>query len=473
MSIKLPAISLLFLISQSFLMTPIQGQDGLPNIVLIVADDIGYGETGMQGNDQIPTPHIDAIAAQGVRFTKGYVTAPYCSPSRAGLLTGRIQNRFGYDYNPTGFRNENPALGLPLEEKTIPELLLPAGYISGIIGKWHLGASPERHPFHHGFDEFFGFLHEGHYYAPWPFEGATTMLRRTTLPGGGKGRWISDNGRLIYHTTMGHNEPDYNANNPLVRGSQPQKETQFLTEAFTREALDFIDRHQDKPFFLYLPYNAVHSPLQSKNEFVDRFTSIADVQRRIFAGMLTELDESIGQIVDKLIQKQLEDNTIIIFLSDNGGPTKELTSSNAPLRGGKGNLYEGGIRVPFAIQWKNKLSPGQVFSHTVSTLDILPTLLAAVQQPVPEDIDGVDLLPYIQGDTDQAPHDQLFWETPTYSALIKDQWKIIRHKRNASGWELYHIYEDPEESRDLANGYHSKKMELVKLWQKTLAEINQ
>ena len=232
-----------------------------PNIVVLFADDLGYGELGCQGNPEIPTPHIDSIAGEGVRFTAGYVTGPNCSPSRAGLLTGRTPTRFGYEFNPTGARNEEPGFGLPPEEVTIAEALHDAGYTTGLIGKWHQGGAAKYHPFRHGFDEFFGFTHEGHYFVPPPYKGVTTMLRRKTLPDGGKGRWIGKKG-LIYSTHMGYDEPDYDANNPIVRGGQPVVENEYLTDALTREAVDFIDRHDDKPFFLLLAYNAVHSPLQ-------------------------------------------------------------------------------------------------------------------------------------------------------------------------------------------------------------------
>ena len=305
----------------------------MPNLIILLADDLGYGELGCQGNDEIPTPHIDGIAQKGVRFTQGYVTAPNCSPSRAGLITGKYGTRFGHEFNPIGAKNEQPGYGLPLSEKTLADSLSMAGYVNGLIGKWHLGGTAAYHPFRRGFDEFFGFTHEGHYFVPEPWKGTTTWLRRKVLPGGGKG--IRRFGKVIYSTHLG-NEPDYDANNPIMRGSQPVQEEEYFTDAITRESIDFIDRHADKPFFLFVSYNAVHSPLQAADTYMKKFKHIEDIQRRIFAAMLSNLDDSVGDILKKLETEDLEKDTLVFFLSDNGGPTKELTSSNLPLRGGKG-----------------------------------------------------------------------------------------------------------------------------------------
>jgi arylsulfatase A-like enzyme len=234
-----------------------------PNVILIIADDLGYGELSCQDpSTDVPTPHIDSIAKNGVRMTDGYVSAPFCAASRAGLITGKYQTRFGFEFNPIGARNEDPDAGLPKPEKTLADHLRDrAGYTTAMIGKWHLGGTAHYNPIRRGFDEFYGFLHEGHYFRPAPYEGMTTWLRRKMLPGGESGRWISEDGRLIYSTHMGHNEPDYDADNPIFRNGQPIEEPENLTDAFTREAVQFIERCGDeRPFFLYLAYNAVHSP---------------------------------------------------------------------------------------------------------------------------------------------------------------------------------------------------------------------
>lgn len=453
----------------------VRADDVPPNIVVLFADDLGYGELGCQGNPQIPTPHIDSIASNGVRFTSGYVTAPNCSPSRAGLLTGRVPTRFGYEFNPTGARNEEPGFGLPPEEITLAETLHDAGYTTGLIGKWHQGGAAKYHPFRHGFDEFFGFTHEGHYFVPPPWKGVTTMLRRRTLPGGGKGLWIGKKG-LVYTTHMGYDEPDYDANNPIIRGGQPVVETEYLTDALTREAVDFIDRHDDKPFFLYLAYNAVHSPLQGTDAWMKKVSHIDDIHRRIFAAMLANLDASVGAVMDKLRKSGLEENTLVFFLSDNGGPTRELTSSNLPLRGEKGQMYEGGIRVPFMMQWKGKLPAGTQYDAPVSSMDIFATASAVASAKMPGQVEGVNLIPWVTQQKDGRPHETLFWRQGGKTALRHGDWKLIRMGRRLepgnAKWQLYDLATDVAEENDLAEGNSDRLSQLVSIWEKWNKEMN-
>jgi arylsulfatase B len=401
-----------------------------PNIVLILADDLGYGELGCQGNPQIPTPHIDSIAANGVRFTDGYVSAPYCAPSRAGLMTGRYQTRFGHERNVVGDRNLDADVGLPTGEETLAALLKRAGYATGGFGKWHLGAAEKFHPQRRGFDEFFGFLHEGHYYLPQPYKGGTTRLRP--------------------------NEPPYDEENPIRRGSDKVDEKQYLTDAITREASAFIGRHAKHPFFVYVPYNAVHSPMQATTDYMRRFNGIGDEQRQVFAAMLSAMDDGVGAILRRLREHKLEDDTLVIFLSDNGGPTAELTSSNRPLRGGKGQLWEGGIRVPFMAQWKGRIPAGRTLREPVISLDIAATALAAAGAPRPaRPMDGVDLLPVLTGASDRPPHDALFWRYNNAIALRRGDWKLVRQpagpKAPEPAFELYNLAADVSETRNLVS----------------------
>ncbi|MGI9474634.1 MAG: sulfatase [Rubripirellula sp.] len=450
---------------------------GQPNIIVLFADDLGYGELSCQGNPEIPTPHIDSIASNGVRFTDGYVAGPNCSPSRAGLLTGRTPTRFGYEFNPIGAVNEQPGIGLPGAEVTIAETLQNTGYTTGLIGKWHQGGTAEFHPFRHGFDEFFGFMHEGHYFVPPPYKGVTTMLRRKTLPGGLKGRWSGDKG-LIYTDHMGGNEPDYDADNPITRGGQPVVESEYLTDALTREAVDFIDRHDDKPFFLYLAYNAVHSPLQGADAYMEKFSHIEDIHRRIFAAMLSNMDDSVGAVMEQVRESGLEENTIVFFLSDNGGTTRELTSSNAPLRGQKGTMYEGGLRVPFMVQWKGTIPSGQVYENPVSSFDIYATAVAHSQgKAAPKQVEGVDLIPYLTGEDSGLPHETFFWRQGGKSGLRHGDWKLVRMGGRKQGgpakWELYDLSKDLSEERDLAGSNTQRLADLVELWENLNGEMTE
>jgi arylsulfatase B len=455
--------------------TAIIAAERRPNIVLLFADDLGYGELGCQGNPQIPTPHIDSIAKNGIRFTAGYVTASYCSASRAGLMSGRYQTRFGYEFNPIGAANENPNAGLPASQMTLARHLKNVGYSTGLIGKWHLGGHAKFHPLRRGFDEFFGFTHEGHYFVQPPYKGVTTMLRRKALPNGGMGRWIRSDGKLVYSTHMRSHEPAYDANNPIVRNSQPVNETAYLTDAFTREAVDFIDRNQEKPFFLYLAYNAVHSPLQGAEAYMKRFSHIEDIHRRIFAAMLSNLDDSVGAVLKQLRENGLEENTLVFFISDNGGPTRELTSSNLPLRGGKGDVYEGGIRIPFLMQWKGRLPAGKVYEKPVLSLDVYATAAAIAEAPIPKRraIDGVNLLPHLLGKTKERPHDEMFWRLSQRTAIRVGDWKLIRNPRvgTSADWQLYDLSKDKSEQSDLAKSQPEMKKKLLARWEQWNSEM--
>jgi arylsulfatase A-like enzyme len=393
-----------------------------PNIVFIAADDLGYAELGVQGCRDIPTPNIDSIAANGVRFTDGYVSCPVCSPTRAGWITGRYQQRFGHEFNPGPAQQADPNFGLPLSEVTLANQLKAAGYATGIVGKWHLGYRPEFHPQKRGFDEFFGFLGGAHPYLPTP--GA----------------------------------------DPILRGTQPVEEREYLTEAFAREALDFIERHRNQPFFLYLSFNAVHAPLQATEKYLARFSQIQDQRRRTFAAMLSAMDDAVGQVLQRLREYKLEDNTLVVFISDNGGPTNNTSSRNDPLRGYKGQVLEGGIRVPFLMQWKARLPKGLVYREPVISLDIFPTVVAAAGASLPANpLDGVNLLPYLTGQSKGAPHHALYWRFGAQAAIRKGPWKMVRLADGQP--QLYNLAEDIGESRDLASAQPAKLKELLEDWE--------
>ncbi len=452
--------SLLTILALVLFIASVEGAERKPNVIVLLADDLGYAELGCQGNMGVLTPNIDSLARNGVRFTQGYVSAPFCCPSRAGLMTGRYQTRFGHELNAVGKSNLDPVMGLPLTEKTMADHLKAAGYRTGLVGKWHLGGVEKFHPQKRGFDEFYGFLHEGHFFVPPPFNGVTSFLRTNSVAFGER----FTNGPVIWSNHVRGNEPPYDAENPLLRGMQEITEPEYLTEAFTREAVGFITRNEKQPFFLYVAYNAVHSPMQATPQYLERFAHITDPQRRIFAAMLAAMDDSVGAMLAKLRELKLEEDTLIFFLSDNGGPTQELTSSNAPLRGGKGHLFEGGIRVPFLAQWKGKMPEGKVYEQPVISLDILATSLGAAKvAPTGENkLDGVDLLPFLRGEKPGAPHEVLFWRYGRNIALRAGDWKIVKQLEGGklvSEFQVFNLREDAGETKPVKDEAISKRLQ--------------
>lgn len=392
-----------------------------PNIVLIVSDDQGYAEMSCQGGD-VPTPRLDALAASGVRCTAGYVVSPFCSPSRAGFLTGRYPQRFGHEMNPVEKTNDLPYVGLPVGEKTLADRLKAGGYRTGMVGKWHLGNHPPFHPLERGFEEFFGFLREGHSYL------------------------------LPHDRTLNHfrtREPEYDRLNPILRGREEVSESEYLTSAFAREATGFIDRHAEHPFFLYVPFNAPHSPMQATPEQYGRAAAIQNPHRRVWAAMIASMDEAVGAILDSLRRHGLERDTLVLFLSDNGGPTQELTSRNDPFSGGKGSLREGGVRIPFIASWPGRILPG-VHARPVSSLDLLPTALAAAGLPPAEGVDGLDLLPQFRG----SPGEDrvFFWRMGAARAVREGRWKLLRERENGPTL-LFDLDQDAPEAHDLASAH--------------------
>ena len=449
-----------------------------PNVVLLIADDLGWGECGFQsgpgsrGEGAVPTPHLDALAAAGVRFTQGYVTASYCAPSRAGLLTGRLQTRFGQELNPIGAQNELLSAGLPPGQETLADRLRGEGYATALLGKWHLGGHPVAHPLRRGFGSFYGFLHEGHTYAPdRGGEPVVSFLRRKTLPDGRTaGVWANPAGTLFLTADAPIDEPAYDANNPILSGGQPAAGPAYFTEALTREAARFLERADGRPFFLCVSYSAVHSPMQTTFADYAAFPQIADPHRRVFAGMLRSLDGSVGTIRALLEERGLTGNTLVLFLSDNGGPTAELTSTNAPLRGGKGSLYEGGVRVPMLAAWPGVLPAGADCTVPVWSLDLSATALAAAGGAIPDDWHGVNLLPLLTGSTADPPHAVFDWRTGAKAALRAGDLKLVRPGAGLD-WELYDLAADPTESRDLAADRPNDLARLLALWAEREAEM--
>lgn len=436
-----------------------------PNIILILADDLGYAELGCQGAKDIPTPHLDSLARNGVRCTAGYVTASFCTPSRAGLLTGRSQTRFGHELNVVGRQNLDPAIGLPLTEKTLADHLKARGYATGLVGKWHLGASDAFHPQRRGFDEFFGFLHEGHFYVPGPpWTGVTTWLRTNSLPLPAAARLTQ--GDVTFSTHLKTSEPRYDDHNPILRGTQPVTEREYLTDALARESVAFIGRHRAEPFFLYLAFNAPHSPVQAPPKYLNRFAHIPDLHRRLFAAMVAGMDDAVGTVLAKLREEKLEEQTLIVFLSDNGGPTAELTSSNAPFSGGKGSFLEGGLRVPFLVQWRGQLPAGKTLAHPVSALDLAPTFLAAtdsaLRTPHPA-LEGLNLLPHLRGEA-PLPSRPLFWRMGRQAAARDGDWKLLR--TGDQPWQLFNLATDPAEQTNLAAAQPAVVEQLTAAWTK-------
>jgi arylsulfatase A-like enzyme len=393
-----------------------------PNVIVILADDLGYADVGFNGAKDIPTPNIDSLASSGIKFTQGYVSHPFCSPTRAGMLTGRYQHRFGHENNPA-YDPADEKSGLPTDQITVADLMKQAGYATGIVGKWHLGAHPKFHPNRRGFDEFFGFIGGGHTYFP-------AARPEKGKPGSGG---------------------EYNV--PIEFNGKDTHEAGYITTAFGREAAAFVERHKDQPFFLYLAFNAPHTPLMAPEDYLKKFESISDPKRKVYAAMVNAMDDAIGVLLAKLRERQLEESTLIFFMSDNGGPINEHSngSSNAPLRGGKGMCYEGGVRVPFAVQWKGKIAGGRVSDQIVSSLDVLPTAVALAGGKLPTDrpIDGVDLTPYLTGEKTGSPHTTLIWRTVKAAYGVRDADMKLVQISGQAGSHLFDLAHDKAETTEL------------------------
>jgi len=381
-----------------------------PNLLLIVIDDLGYGDLGCTGSTEVATPNFDRLASQGVQCTQAYATSSLCSPSRAATLTGRYQQRFGHEHNTGDIRRQAAqGIGLPLAQQTLADDLAQAGYATAAIGKWHLGVNREFHPLRRGFQSFFGHLGGGHSYSVW----------------------------------------DDPKTGPILDGETPAVGDTYLTEAFTDEAVSFIETGRSEPFFLYLSYNAPHAPLEAPVEYVEAVAQMEDQERRTYLAMVAALDSGLGRVLDALDSRGLADETLVVLMNDNGAPRAHRL--NRPFRGHKQSHYEGGIRVPFFVRWPGHVPSQSTFDGLVSTLDIAPTMRSAAGVESGRPSDGVDLRPYLAGLRGaQTPHSALFWRRGERHAARVDDWKMVVQRK---GVELFDLAQDPGELQDLARAY--------------------
>ena len=399
--------------------------EGKPNVIVFLSDDVGYGEYGFQGAKDIPTPNIDSIAKNGVRFTSGYVAATYCSPCRAGLLTGRYPTRFGHEFNGGGGAGGKD-FGLPLTETTIADRMKKLGYATACVGKWHLGGPPDYLPTKRGFDEFYGTVANTPFFKPPNFVDSRVSDKITP---------VTD-------------------------------ENFYTTDAYAERAVDWIGKQKDKPYFLYLPFNAQHAPLQAPDKYLKRFPNL-EGNRKIFAAMMSAKDDAVGKVLAKVKEMGQEETTLIFFFSDNGGPTAQTTSNNGPLRGFKAQTSEGGTRVPFCAQWKGKISAGMTYDFPIVNLDILPTAVVAAGGKIDPDwkLDGVDLMPYLTGKSNARPHETLYWRFGAQWAIRKGDWKLVQSNADKGMARLINLAEDIGEKNDLSEKEPAKVKELKADWE--------
>lgn len=444
MAMRVCKLLLTAMISLKLLSPTFAAESNRRNVILILIDDLGWKDLGCYGSDYYQTPHIDRLAQEGARFTDAYAACAVCSPTRAAILTGKYPARLLLtDWIPSGRWNPHAKLRsgrfvreLPLEETTLAEAMRAAGYRTASIGKWHLGGEPFSMPEHHGFDvNVGGNAHgaPGSYFAPyagnWSIPSTEVRARWNALP---------------------NSKPD-----------------EYLTDRLTDEAVEFIRQNQQRPFFLYLPHYGVHSPLQGKPELVAKYEAVPKKDRQgqpDYAAMIESIDVSVGRIAAAVKECGLDEETVIILTSDNGGFFK--ATSNAPLRANKGAYYEGGIRVPLIIRWPGVCEPGRVISEPVTSTDYYPTCLAAAGLPPKpaQHQDGISLKPLLEG-TAATPREALYWHFPHYnehrssvpcSAIRKGSWKLIE-TFDPQGVELYNLADDLSETQNLA----AEKPELV------------
>ena len=400
-----------------------------PNIIIFFADDLGYGDVGYQGGD-LPTPHIDSIAHNGVQFTDGYVTCPVCAPSRAGLLTGRYQQRFGFADNPGPYQRKGAAyVGIPPSQPILSDRLRSLGYTTGLFGKTHDGIAEEQMAFTR-WDEFFGFNN-----------GASNYLGE-----------LNRRHNPIFHNRSTLSQSPNTQKTPrsdlLDNGVIHSSETEYLTDSIGDAAVAFIKSHKQSPFLCYIPFNAIHGPFQAPRRLVEKFSDEADDTRRLVKAMLYSLDQNVGKVIQCVQNNNLESRTLIIFLSDNGGHDH---SPNTPLRGKKGTMWEGGIRIPFCMQWQGIIPAGSTYRFPVSSLDILPTAIAAAGGTTSSQwgLDGVNLLPYVckNRGPEERPHSELYWSLGPRVAIRDTDYKLVSN--DGKTYHLFDLQNDGSEKKNL------------------------
>jgi arylsulfatase A-like enzyme len=454
-----------------------------PNIILLLADDLGKTDISLYGGTAVQTPYMDSIGQRGVTFTDAYCTSSICSPSRAAIITGRYPQRFGFETQPNNryprnrleynvYRNfmnmgnwqpqdmesvprQEDILnqGLPPSELTLSELLQANGYATGLSGKWHLGYAEPFQPTNRGFDSFYGFYEAFTLYSP-----------------------VDDpdivNYRHDYFASKHIWAQGRDGTCAIRRDEQIVEEDEYLTFAIAREANAFIESHHAQPFFLFVSFSAPHTPFQAPREYYDQFTHVDDENKRVYYAMIAALDDAVGQILAQVEELKLSDNTLIWFASDNGGATYTGATDNAPLTGGKFNHFEGGVNVPMMLRWPGPIPADTVYEHPVSLMDLFSTSAAVAQAPMPDDraYDGADLMPYITGETSDSPHEALFWRTHHMKAARAGEWKLIRDNRDDRSW-LYNVEDDESEKLNHAQEQHGvveTLTEKLRVWESGL-----
>ena len=405
--------------------------DSKPNIIIILADDAGYSDFGFMGSDEIKTPNIDQLALDGVTFNNAYVSASVCSPSRAGLLTGMYQQRFGHECNLDSDVNNS----FDPNQITIAEALKTEGYNTGLIGKWHLGDKTQNHPLKNGFDYFWGFISGARNYFYDPNEKSRNSIR---------------------NVVENYSETNFEG---------------YLTDVLADKAVSFIDKNNQSntPFFLFLSFNAPHTPMQAKNEVLEKFK---DNPRRVYASMMWSMDEAIGNVIDGLKENNQYDNTIIYFLSDNGAAMSN-DASPFPFKGWKGNQYEGGIKTPMIMTWKNKIKSNTQFDGFISALDIFKTSLEAsnVNKEFMMNADGKNIMNYLNDNN--IKNENLFWRKDKMATVRSGNYKLIR--LNDTSTVLYNIkknYFEDDNIKSKQSKIHDSLLILLSDWEKRLINPN-